>query len=312
MSDNVLKVVPAPESKTSPEAATAAPAKSARAPRDRPQAPAHDSAGRAAVAGGADRRRRLSHGRALHLDRQRLCRRAEGADHARHFRQGRPRRRARRPARQAGRRIAEARSRALSNWRWQSAQAKLDTARSDYDKLKSNLDLAHHAGRAGAEECRAQAARRRAQAQTGGLAGRLAGRRRHLDGRAGDRAIAGAIHQAAARRHAQLVARQSRPADRRVSRICAGQGRARQGAARPRPHRAARADRRHRDAGRQYPARPLRRRRRADPERDRRQRAVGRRQSEGDRHHLSARRAEGDARRRLVSPTTPSTAPSSR
>ncbi len=35
MSDNVLKVVPAPESKTSPEATTASPAKPARAPGDR-------------------------------------------------------------------------------------------------------------------------------------------------------------------------------------------------------------------------------------------------------------------------------------
>ena len=71
----------------------------------------------------------------------------------------------------------------------------------------------------------------------------------------------------------------------------AGHGGARTGAARPRPHRAARADRRHRDAGRQHPARPLRHRRHAGVRRDRRQRALGRRQSEGNRHHLSARSA---------------------
>ena len=45
-----------------------------------------------------------------------------------------------------------------------SAQAKLATARSNYDKLKTTSQIAHHAGRAGQEERRAQAARRRAQA----------------------------------------------------------------------------------------------------------------------------------------------------
>ena len=63
---------------------------------------------------------------------------------------------------------------------------------------------------------------------------------------------------------------------------------------------AARADRRHGDAGRQHPARPLRHRRHAGVRRDRRQRALGRRQSEGNRHHLSADRPARDGVRRHV------------
>ena len=188
------------------------------------------------------------------------------------------------------------------------AKAKLDAARTDYDKLKATLRLAHQAGRSRPEERRAQAARCRAQEPVGQVARRLAGRRRHRRRRAGDLAIAGAIRQAAAHDHAQPVARQSRSAARRIPRICPGQGRARRRQAQSRPHRRARADVGHRHPGRQYPARPLRCRRHADPERDRRPEPLGRRQSEGNRHHLSARRAEGDARGRLVSPTTPSRA----
>ena len=62
---------------------------------------------------------------------------------------------------------------------------------------------------------------------------------------------------------AKPAARRSRSADREIPALYAGQGRARPGPARSRPHRAARADRRHRDAGRPDPARPLRHRRHA-------------------------------------------------
>ena len=85
----------------------------------------------------------------------------------------------------------------------------------------------------------------------------------------------------------------------------AGQGRARPGAARPRPHRAESADRRHRDAGGQYPARPLRHRGHAGLQRHRRRRALGRCQPQGNRHHLSAARPEG---RRSTSTPSPITA----
>ena len=67
---------------------------------------------------------------------------------------------------------------------------------------------------------------------------------------------------------------------------------------------------RHGDAGGQHPARPLRRGRHPGAERDRRPGAVGRRQSEGNRHHLSAYRTEGDDRCRHASRIAPSRAPS--
>src|SRR6185437_8592988 len=104
----------------------------------------------------------------------------------------------------------------------------------------------------------------------------------------------------AARHHAQSIAGQSRPAARAIPRIRTGQGRARQRPTRPRPHGRARAHFRHRHAGRQYPGRPLRRRRHAGVQHHRRPGALGRRQSEGNRHHLSACRAESDARRRQL------------
>ena len=64
---------------------------------------------------------------------------------------------------------------------------------------------------------------------------------------------------AAADRHRQgAIARQSRSAARGISALCAGQGGARPGPAQSRPHRDARADDGHRDAGRADPARPLR------------------------------------------------------
>ena len=183
----------------------------------RPQAAAHDPAGRPAGARGADRLRHLSDGRTLYLHRQRLCRRAEGADHAGHLRQGHPCRGARRPARQARRRAAHARPRALPA----RARAGAGQARGRAHRLQQAQEQSHiarHAGRPRQEECRAQAARCRPQDQAGELAGRLAGRCRYRRRRAGDRAIAGAVHRPAARRHAQSAARRPRPADREISR----------------------------------------------------------------------------------------------
>ena len=91
----------------------------------------------------------------------------------------------------------------------QQAKAKLDTARSDFDKLKSNLKslntLADLAGK-----CRAQATRRRSQEQAGDLAGGFASRSRCRAGSGCDRAAAGGIRGSATRHDARLIARQSR------------------------------------------------------------------------------------------------------
>ncbi len=75
-------------------------------------AAAHPAGGRAAHRG-ARRAFDLPDGRPLHLDRQRLRRRAEGADHAGHFRQDHQRRGAGGPARVARRRAVRNRSGAV-------------------------------------------------------------------------------------------------------------------------------------------------------------------------------------------------------
>jgi membrane fusion protein (multidrug efflux system) len=79
----------------------------------------------------------------------------------------------------------------------------------------------------------------------------------------------------------------------------AGQGRARRGPAQPRSHRA-RADGRHRDAGRSDSARPLRHGRHAGVQHHRHLEALGRRQSEGIRLHLCRGRPARHARRRCL------------
>jgi multidrug resistance efflux pump len=91
----------------------------------------------------------------------------------------------------------------------QQAKAKLDTARSDFDKLKSNLKSLNTFGRPRWEKCRAQAARCRSQEQAGKLAGGFAGRSRRRAGSGCDRAAAGGIRGSATRHDAQSIARQS-------------------------------------------------------------------------------------------------------
>ena len=256
----------------------------------------------------ADRARPLSLGRPLHLHRQRLCRRTEGADHAGHLRQDHPRRRASRAStssramncsssttspsasRSRRRKPSSRRRAAISTSEDQShiADQLVDLAQKNVELKQRDVDrkttLVEHAGG-------------------------FAGRRRHFDVGAGDRAAAGAIHRPAAATDAQRVARQSRPAARAIPALCAGQGRARAGRARSRPHHPARADRRHRHPGRQHPARPLRHRRHPDPERHRRRAPwVDANPKETDITYLRVGQKVDD-RRRQRSRTTPSTAP---
>ena len=119
----------------------------------------------------------------------------------------------------AGDELFDDRSASRSGSRSTQAQGQARAARTDYDKLKTNLASLSHAGRSRAEERRAQAARRRAQDARWSKS--QAGSQADVDtaaAGAGDRAAAGAVRQAAARHHAQPVARQSRPADREISR----------------------------------------------------------------------------------------------
>ena len=208
---------------------------------------------------------------------------------------------ARRPACRRRRRAVRDRSRAVPPRAWRRRKARLAMVRDRLRQPEDQSQIARPARRAGAQQRRAQAARRRPQDD--------AVRQPHAARRptstppppalvAAQNQLTQLTQQEA--RHPQPAARQPRPADRAISALPAGQGGARPGAARPRPHGPARADRRHRDAGRQHPARPLRHGRHAGVQRHRRRRAVGRRQSEGDRHHLSARRAEGDDHGRHV------------
>ena len=118
-------------------------------------------------------------GRPLHLDRQRLCRRAEGADHAGHFRQGHrmspcARASTSMPATNCSRSTASP-----SSSRSTQAQGQARRRAQRLRQAENQSRIARHAGRPGAEERRAQAARRRPQDQAGAVAGRLAGRRRH-------------------------------------------------------------------------------------------------------------------------------------
>ena len=221
----------------------------------------------------------------------------------------------RRPARQARRRIVHARSASPTGSRVDAGARPSSTPRAAITtSSRATLDSLDHAGRSGAEERRAQAARRRPQERSWSQA--AAGSQADVDTarrRAGDGAIAGAVRQAAARhrRLSQLLGNPDLPLEQFPEYAQAKA--ALDHAQRDLDHTVVRAPIvRHRHASRQHPARPLRRRRHAGAERDRRPGALGRRQSEGNRHHLSARRAEGDARRSTASPTTPSRAPSLR
>ena len=124
------------------------------------QAAALDAAGRAAADRAGGRARASTWRRPLHLDRQRLCRRAESADHAGHFRQGRVLVREGQHVK-AGDELFEIDPEPF-RFALTQAQGKLDSVRTDFANLKSNY-VADQARRAGAEERRAEAARRRAQ-----------------------------------------------------------------------------------------------------------------------------------------------------
>ena len=134
-------------------------------------------------------------------------------------------------------------------------------------------DVAHD--RACAEDRRYQAAGRRTQIDADGEPQRLAVRPRLVECAARRRADPGRATEPAAGRHPQPAARQPGAAARTIPALPAGQGRARPGAARPQPYDRARAARRQRHPGRQHPDRPLRQRRHAGAERDRRSRIRG-------------------------------------
>ena len=252
------------------------------------------------AAGARARRRRrvLSFRRPLHLHRQRLCRRAEGADHAGHFRQDRARRRARGPARQSRRRAVHARSGALPpRARHGASQTRRRPRRlrQAQDQPRLARQRWRHWRRRTSSSSSATSIARPTLVR---IASRLAGRRRYRNRRPGDRATASPVHRrsSATRRSTSCSTiptcrwrnSPNTPRPRRRSTVPSA----------IRPHDRARADFRHRHAGRQHPARPLRRRRHAGVQHRSTTRRLGRRQSEGNRHHLSARRAEGDARRR--------------
>ena len=122
MSEKALKIVPAPESRTSPDARTET----------------SNAKGLFARIGRKRLRMILLVGLPLYLDRQRLCRRAKSPDHTGYFRQDHQ------LAIREGQHVnpgdelfsldREPFALALAQ-----VKAKLDTARSDFDKLKSNL-----------------------------------------------------------------------------------------------------------------------------------------------------------------------------
>ena len=93
------------------------------------------------------------------------------------------------------------------------------------------------------------------------------------------------LQQKIATAKAQLLGNPDLPLER-IPALCPGQGGARPGPAQSRPHRDARADGRHRHAGRSDSARPLRDGGRAGVQHHRHLESVGRRQPEGIRFHL--------------------------
>ena len=192
----------------------------------------------------------------------------------------------------ARRRAVRDRSRCRSSSRSKQAQSKLDTVRTEFANLKSNYSSLSQPRRAGAAE--RSTSRRRDVERKSALAanrGGLAGRSRQRQGGAAPARAAARSLASSSKLHAQPAARRSQSADREISRLSAGHGGARTGQ-RDLDHTVLQcADRRHGDPGRQHPARPFRHRRHAGVQRDRRQRALGRRQPEGNRHHLSAGRA---------------------
>ena len=145
----------------------------------------------------------------------------------------------------------------------QQAKATLDQARTTYDNLVANIKIygqMHDLAQQGVDLKQRDVDRKTTLAKSN------FGSQLDLDNAAngpGHRERAASIPQAAAFQRENPAARQSRFAARAISALRPGQGGARPGRAQSRPHRDARADGRHRDAGRPDPARPLRRRRHA-------------------------------------------------
>ena len=215
MADKVVELRKTQEEVGAPPAVAAKPARFARAAA--PRAAGRDPADRA--------RRRLYFYlavRPLHLDRQRLCRRAEGAHHAGHLRQDRQGHGDRGPARQRGRCADRDRSRAVPHRRDAGRSAACRRAhRLRQPEDQSRLDDAPH--RAGARNARSQAARRRAQEHAARQSHRLAGRhgQRAQRGRDGEDAARTARAAAAKAIRNQLLG-DPELADREISALRAG------------------------------------------------------------------------------------------
>ena len=180
---------------------------------------AHDADGDPAGAGARHRRSRLPVQRPLRVDRQRLRRRPEGADHAGGVGQGRQHRRGRGPAPLARRRAARDRSRALPLRR----PGGRGPARAHQDRVRDPQEL-------GAEPRQADRARRARRVAAN--AGRVrpqdlaaqqphqhAGRPRQVADGADRRQDAARAARAAGGDRAQPAARRSRPRHRAVSAV---------------------------------------------------------------------------------------------
>ena len=190
------------------------------------------------------------------------------------------------PARQCGRRADRDRSRAVPHHRDAGRGAACRRAhRIRQPEDQPRLDDAAY--RARARDPRSQAARRRPQEHAARQSHRLAGRHRQLADRGGDGEDAARTARAADEGiRNQLLGDPNLPIEKYPPYAQASAA-LDQAQARSRPHRAARADRRHGDAGREHPDGPLRLGRHAGVQPDRRRQALGRRQPEGNRHHAS-------------------------
>ncbi len=248
---------------------------------------AHDADGDPAGAGARRRRPPLSLQRPLRVDRQRLCRRPEGADHAGGVGQGRQHRRGRGPAPLPRRRAARDRSRALPLRR----PGGRGPARAHQVRVRDPQELGaepRQADRARAPDSGRQRGRVRTQDLAAQQPHQHAGRPRQVED--GARRLQGAARAAPAAGGdgAQSAARQPRPRHRAVSPVRGGDRRPRSRPARPCQHRPARAHRRHRHAGDEHPDGPLPHRRHGRVQHHRHRQRLDRRQPQGDRPHARA------------------------
>ena len=215
MADPVLKFPP--EQKGEPPAKPRT--KIAAEPRRRLMAgdaalPPFPAAGGAAAGGAGGRDHLLSQRRPLRDHRRRLCRRAEGADHARRLRQDHQRDRQGRPAGHNRRRPVPDRSGAVPAGAGAGArQARRRQDQPRQSRRQCQALWADHRNRQ--RRHRAEAEGRRAQEFAGQEQCRIAARSRQQRHRAGDRAGAAADRHAAAIERPQPAARRSRSAARR-------------------------------------------------------------------------------------------------